>query len=118
MASEQTWNTIVALAGDGNRPRRIFELLNKTVSIGVIYKTLKEAKRRGILVPDFRLGAQGAEEVLTHQIVRGLAAAARERRCSIAELARRLLLRIAEDHLVEAVLDDRKVPKRAPIRQR
>jgi len=111
MVSEQTTNTIVELAKNGMLPRAIFERLNRAVSIGVIYKVLRAAKHKGVRLRDFRLGTYDVREILTKQVVAGLSDAARDRDCGIGELARRLLERIVEDGLVNAVLDDHKPRK-------
>ncbi|MGD9862564.1 MAG: hypothetical protein AB7S99_05060 [Pseudodonghicola sp.] len=102
-----TYSRVVALAKDGMPPRKI------AVELGIAPRSahdyLKTARRNGETIPRFDGGGRPVGEYRTLHIKREalekLATIANERGVQTIQLAADLLNTIAEDDLVDAVLD-------------
>jgi len=98
-------HVILDLARKHRRPAEIYEELERKVPIGRIYRVLEEARRNGLTIPNFR--EDMAEGLLSRQVRDALMPHAAVRHITVTLLVRRILAKVAEDNLVDAVLDDR-----------
>lgn len=107
---------IIALACRGFRPRQIVREMDGLVNEDTVKNCLNRARRENPDVPRFNkppridLEARADDKFMFRvpvQIAKLLEIEARLRNITTAQLVERLLTVVAEDHMVDAVLDDR-----------
>lgn len=109
----RTRDQIIALAKKNLPPRAIAQAISPSVGTYQIYDCLREARRADPTIP--RFGGVSAREgadpnarsiAVPHEVLRELKPHAGRRNLSPGDLVKALLTAIANDDLVDAILDD------------